>query len=298
MVNRPLHASRHYWDQRDLTELLALDADGQNRYRSHACDLDADGRLHGGQLIAQALWAAAQSAGGRSPGMLQSTFLHDADPQGAIEYSVESLQDDRRLSNRHVYAVQGTGLVLSAHVSFQQPGVDSGRFHHLDRQMPAPDTLPTLAERATIDANPGEGLRLRMIDHPMLDVRPIALQSQCDGVAEHGESAVWVRLKHALPGEGCLHHAALAYMSDCRLTRWPVPSTMTTQAWQHCRVSSLNHTLWFHSPAIDANDWLLFLSDPVRSLSGRSLVSTRIYQRYGRLVASRVQELWVEAATD
>ncbi|MDR9752514.1 thioesterase family protein [Pseudomonas sp. SZMC_28357] len=297
-MNRPLHASRLYWDQRDLTELLALDADGQHRYRSHACELDADGRVHGGQLIAQALWAAAQSAGGYSPSMLQSTFLHDADPRGAVEYSVEVLQDDRCLSNRHVYAVQGTGLVLSANASFRQPSAASGRVHHLDRQMPVPEALPTLAELAVMDPQSGEGMRLRMIDHPVLDVRPIPLPLQCEWPAEHGETAFWVRLKHALPGEGCLHHAALAYMSDCRLARWSVPSAMATQASPHCRVSNLNHTLWFHSPAIDANDWLLFLSDPVLSLSGRNLVNTRIYQRYGRLVASRVQDLWVEAATE
>lgn len=298
MLNWQLHASRQYWDQRDLTELLALDSDGQNRYRSHAWDLDADGRVYGGQLIGQALWAASQSAGGRSPGVLQTTFLNDADPQGAFEYSVESLQDDRRFSNRHVYGVQGTGLLLSANVSFHLPSANNCRVFHLDRQVPAPESLPTLAELAAMDSNNCKGRSLCVIDRPVVDVRPIPPDAGRERPDYHGETAFWMRLNQPLPGEGCLHHAALAYLSDCRLDRCLVPSPTVMEPWRHCRVSSLNHNLWFHSSTIDANDWLLFLSEPVRNLAGRSLVSTRIYQRYGRLVASMVQDIWVDPKID
>lgn len=286
-----LHTSGQYWDQRDLTELLALDLDGQNRYRSHTSDVDNHGHVYGGQLIAQTLWAAAQGLEGRSPSLLQMTFLNDASPLDTIEYSVELLQDGRCFSNRHIYGVQGTGLVLSANASFQKTSTDSGRVYHLDRLLPTPEGLPTLAESAASQMHQGHALRLRLIDRPVLDVRPIHAERAGGRPDDQPEVGYWVRLNQPLPNEGCLHPAALAYMSDCWLNRCLVPSPSMPDPWQHGRVSQLNHSLWFHSSLIDANDWLLFLSEPVRSLAGRGLVTTHIYQRYGRLVASMTQDM-------
>lgn len=285
-----LHTSRQYWDQRDLIELLALDSDGQNRYRSHVCDIDVSGGVYGGQLIAQALWAAAQSVNGRSPSILQMTFLQEAHPLDSIEYSVELLQDDRNLSNRHVYGVQGTGLIFSANASFQVCEPDRGRPYQLERTLPAPESLPTLAELAASHPLRFESFQLRFTDCPVLDVRPIHDEKRMDQLQASGEIGYWVRLNQSLPHEGCLHHAALAYMSACWLNRSLAPSVSIPDRWQHYNVSNLNHSLWFHSAQPDANDWLLFLNDPHRVLSGHGMATTRIYQRNGQLVASMVQD--------
>lgn len=290
-----LHTSRRYWDRGDLAELLALDLDGQNRYRSHACDVDASGQAYSGQLIAQALWAAAQSADQRSPSFLQTSFLNDARPLDTIEYSVEFLRDSRCFSNRHVYGVQGTGLVLSANATFQAANADSHRVYHLDRQVPSPESLPPLGELSVSHPHLCEAFRLRFIDQSILDVRPISAEAGVEMSGERHEIGFWVRLSQPLPGEGYLHHAALAYMSDCWLNRRLMPSPSVADPWQHFCVSHLNHSLWFHSPQIDANDWLLFLYEPVRNISGRGLVTTNIYQRYGRLVASMAQDVLVSS---
>src|SRR3979490_869377 len=112
------------WDQRDLAALLCLEPVGERGYSSFAYDINPNGRVHAGQLLGQALWAAAQTVKDRAPSLLQLTFLQGARPEQPIEYSVESLQQARRLSTCQVCAVQGTGMVASAHVSFHsaQPG--------------------------------------------------------------------------------------------------------------------------------------------------------------------------------
>lgn len=284
--------SERRWDQRDLTELLALEPAGQQSWRSYAYDTNANGRVYGGQLLGQALWASAQTVSGRSPSMLQMTFLQGARPNDTIEYSVEALQDGRRLSTRHVYGVQGTGLVLSANASFQVAQSEPGDPQQLQQQVPAPESLPTLAELAERYTLDSEAVQLRFSARPVLDIRLI-LEDHVEHPAARQDIAYWVRLNQPLAAEGCLHHAALAYMSDGWLNASLAPGQRMLDLWQNHYVSNLNHTLWFHSPEIDVNEWLLFVNHAVRSLSGRGLTMTHIYRRDGRLVASMAQDLLI-----
>ncbi|MEN0108975.1 MAG: acyl-CoA thioesterase domain-containing protein [Pseudomonas sp.] len=284
-------ANGQHWDGRDLTELLTLEPSGQNGLRSYVSDSNVNGRIYGGQLLGQALWAAAQTVEGRSPSMLQMTFLQGARPQDSIEYSVEALQDGRRFSTRHLYGVQGTGLVCSAHASFQVTQSDPGNPHRLARQVPEPDSLPTLAELAARYPQRSEAVQLRFSGRPVLDVRPVHPEGYFEQPAAHTEIAYWVRLNQPLSGEGCLHHAALAYMSDCWLNGSLAPPLGMLELWQRYYISNLNHSLWFHSLELNANEWLLFVNDAVRSLSGRGLALTHIYDRSGRLVASMAQDM-------
>lgn len=284
--------SERRWDQRDITELLSLEPTGQQNWRSYAYDTNANGRVYGGQLLGQTLWAAAQTANGRNPSMLQMTFLQGARPKDTIEYSVEGLQDGRRLSTRHVYGVQGTGLVLSANASFQVAQSEPGDPHHLQQQMPAPESLPTLAELAQRHPQGSEAGQLRFSARPVLDIRLIH-QDHFERPADRRNSAYWVRLNQPLAAEGCLHHAALAYLSDGWLNASLAPEQGMLDLWQNHYVSNLNHTLWFHSLEINVNEWLLFVNDAVHSLSGRGLSMTHIYRRDGRLVASMAQDVLI-----
>lgn len=285
------------WDQRDLTELLTLEPRGQHGWRSCVCDTNANGRVYGGQLLGQALWAAGQTAQGRTPGMLQMTFLHGARPQEAIEYSVEPLQDGRRFSTRHVYGVQGTGLVFSANASFQMAQADAEDPHRLQHEVPAPENLPTLAELSQRYRYDSEAVQLRFSARPVLDIRPVHPEGYFEHPAQQREVCYWVRLNQALPTEGFLHYAALAYLSDSWLNASLAPRQGMLELWQNYYVSNLNHTLWFHRPVINVNEWLLFVNEAVRGLSGRGLATTKIYQRDGRLVASMAQDLLITPRT-
>jgi acyl-CoA thioesterase-2 len=281
------------WDQRDLTELLSLETVGNNTWQSYVCDTNANGRVYAGQLLGQALWAATQTVADRRPAMLQMTFLQGARPQESVEYSVETLQDGRRLSSRHVYGVQGTGLVMSANASFQVPQSGPQDTQRLLRQVPDPESLVTLSERSTSATQQSESLQLRVSAKPLLDIRlinpAVCLVSACG----QRELAYWIRLNRPLSTEGCLHHAALAYMSGSWLSGNVASQQPPDEFGQHGYMSNLNHSLWFYSKDLDVTDWMLFVSETVRSLSGRSLVMTQIYQRDGLLVASMAQDLLI-----
>ena len=280
------------WDQRDLTELLSLEKTANTTWQSYACDTNANGRVYAGQLLGQALWAAAQSVDSRSPVMLQMTFLQGARPQESIEYSVETLQDGRRISSRHIYGVQGTGLVMSANASFQAPAAGPDDTHRSTRQVPDPESLATLSELAPRFRAQGESLQLRASARPLLDIRLINPAVCFDPAAGRGEVAYWMRLDQPLTSEGCLHHAALAYMSDSWLSNNVCSRGLLDAPWKHY-VSNLNHSLWFHCPDLDVTQWLLFVDDGVRSVSGRSLAMATVYDRDGRLVASVARDLLV-----
>lgn len=280
------------WDQRELIELLPLEHSGPASWRSTVCDINANGRVYGGQLLGQALWAAAQTAQGRSPSMMQMTFLQGTRPDDAIEYSVESLQEGRRFSTRHVYGVQGTGLVLSANASFQAAQAQDLPPHQ-PHPVPNPDGLPTLAELARRYEPHSEEVQRRLTGRPALDIRLAHPKDHFEQPAGGSEIAYWVRLTQPLCVDGVLHHAALAYMSDGWLNAGVASPQGIFELWQHAYVSVLNHTLWFHNPQINANEWFLFVSNGVRGHSGRGVATTHIYQRDGRLVATMAQDVLI-----
>ncbi|MFK3800193.1 MULTISPECIES: acyl-CoA thioesterase [unclassified Pseudomonas] len=286
-----LYGSLPSWDQRDLAELLTLDSDGQNRFRSHVCDINVHGEVYGGQLLAQALWAAAQSVRARSPSVLQMTALQAAHTRNAVEFSVETLQDDSRFSYRHVYGVQGTGLIFSASVAFKQPERDLRQSSRFDVQVPDPESLPTLDQMVPSHDRRSACFQLRFTGNKVLDVRPIHAQASELTQTGPGLEGYWIRLSEALPDEGCLHHAALAYMSECWLTNLSPIAPAGLDRSPLFSTRKLNHSLWFHSADINANDWSLFLHDPVRNDGVRDLVTTRIYRRNGQLLASLTQDI-------
>lgn len=281
------------WDGRDLTELLTLEPVGERGWRSYVCERNSNGRVFGGQLLGQALWAAARSARGRLPAMLQLAFLKGAEPSQALEYSIDELQDGRRLTTRHVYAVQGTGLVLSANASFQAPPAEAQAGQYWAHPAPAPEGLATLAELAPAWPGYGEAVQARWQARPFVDLRPVAPEGYLAQAPAQPELAHWVRLKPPLGSDGSLHHAALAYLSDIWLHAGMAPTGGLLQLWRDCYISSLNHTLWFHSAQLDANDWLLFSNRWVAGAAGRHLIIAQVYRRDGLRVASAAQELMV-----
>jgi acyl-CoA thioesterase-2 len=280
------------WDQADLTQLLSLEGGPQDTFRATVNDSNLNGRVYAGQLLGQALWAAGQTVPHRVPSTLQATFLQGARPEGALEYKVETLQEGRRFSSRHIYGVQGTALVLSANATFQEPGDLPGQEIRLERRCTSPEDLPDLRAFAEQYPGQGEALQLRFTGQPLLDIRPMNLHDGLNGNPSQ-EIAYWVRLLQPLTAEGGLHHAALAYLSDCWFNGALAPGASTPGFWQQHYVANLNHTLWFHTPEPTCDDWLLFVSQGTRSLSGRGLALAHIYRRDGRLIASMAQDLLI-----
>lgn len=286
-------ASGALWCREPLTELLALESAGIGRYRSRYGDLNANGRCYGGQLLGQALIAAASDA----PPARKATAMHLMFLQGAlhdepIDFEVTRLQDGKRLSSRHVRGTQGSGrIVLDAHASFatEFTGPEHGAAPDWDDR--APESLPNAD---SVPAEWEEGLRrlggYSLDMHPALDFR-LARLDQVGPDNTSPRLQFWLTARHALPDSAHVHAAAFAYLSD-----WWVNFACLgvhvagLNAGQRLYISSLNHGVWFHDD-LRADEWLHFDCRSHRASGGRGLMTGWVHNRVGRLVATVSQEV-------
>ena len=282
------------WDRHDLVELLRLEPAGAMRWRTRLGDINAHGRAYGGQILAQALMAAAASVpAGRTPTMMQFLFLQGTLHDEAIELQVTALQDGKRFSSRHVRGAQGADRqVFDAQVSFALPldapahGVAPGFVADEDpERLPRPQDLPAgeLAAAHRV-------LGYELPERAMLDFR---IPPQPGGLAldpADPHLRFWLRLTQAMPDDEVLHAAAFAYLSDWWLN-YPAPGAHLRELDGRGRlyVASLNHAIWLHHP-VRVDRWLHFDSRSPAAAGGRGLSVARVHDRAGRLVASATQE--------
>ena len=138
------------WDGGNLVDLLTLACVGPMHFRNRFGDANAHDRAYGGQILGQALMAAAQTVSpGRAPTMMQFLFLQGTWHQQAIDLEVTALQDGKRFSSRHVRgSQQGSRVVLDAQVTFAMPWPAPDHMAPADNAVryEDPDKLPRLHE--------------------------------------------------------------------------------------------------------------------------------------------------------
>ncbi|MCC6246587.1 MAG: thioesterase family protein [Rubrivivax sp.] len=281
------------WDGRDLADLMALDAIGPHTFRTRCGDANAHGRAYGGQILGQALMAAARTAPlGRACTAMQFMFLQGTLWDEALDLVVTPLQDGKRFTSRHVRGAQRGGrLVLDAQVTFALP-IDAPE-HEAPPAVALgdPEALPPVSDLppAWNDALQ-RALSYELVVKPSLDFRLVAPPPLLQLALPEPRMRFWVRVRHRLPDDPALHAAAFAYLSDWWLN---YPATGGHQAEARARgglyVASLNHALWLHrSPRAD--EWLHFDSVSPVARSGRGLSIAQVHDRQGRLVASATQQ--------
>lgn len=282
------------WDGRDLADLLALDAVDATTWRTRRGDANAHGRAFGGQVLGQALAAAARSVpAGRDCTAMQFMFLQGTRPDEAIDLHVTPLQDGRRFASRHVRGAQGEGrLVLDAQVSFAVPVEAPAHAAPPRVALEDPDALPTIGElppdwAEAVERAVGYTLGVK----PVLDFRFAAPRERLRLGLPEPRLRFWVRVRDRLPdGDPHLHAAAFAYLSDWWLNFPAVGGHQpAAEALGGLYVASLNHAMWLHHPP-RADEWLHFDSTSPAAASGRGLATARVHDRAGRLVASVAQE--------
>nr|WP_246803330.1 acyl-CoA thioesterase II [Cellulomonas hominis] len=246
-----------------------------------------DGRVFGGQVIAQALVAAGRTVPeGRLPHSLHGYFLRAGDTTRPIDLSVERLRDGRSFSARRTHAAQGDGPILSMIASFQehQPGVELGQ--------PMPDVPAPEDVESAMD-------RMGHLDHPLarfwthesaFDVRHVGGSLYLGPApAPDGRQRVWMRTKGALPDDALLHRAVLAFACDQIMLEPVLRRAGLSWLTPGLSVASLDHAMWWHRD-VRVDDWLLFDQDSPTAQGGRGLGSTRVFRRDGVLVATIAQE--------
>ena len=248
-------------------------------------------RVFGGQVMAQALYAAAKTvAPGRPPHSLHLYFILTGDADFPyISYDVERIRDGGSFSTRRVLAKQGERAIFSMAASFQ--AVEEG-FEH---QVAMPDVPPpegllggNEAKERYLDNAP-EGTRHYWNQEPLIEFRPVEFPARSDTHEVPPPQHIWVKPQTTLPDDPLLHQAVLAYASDITLLDTALITHGRSMLDPDFLGASLDHAMWFHRP-FSFNDWVLFTHSSPNASGGRGLSWGNFFTRDGTLVASTAQE--------
>ncbi len=257
----------------EFSELLELEPHGPDTYVAIAARYPWGPRLFGGQVVAQALRAAAETVDPARPAhSLHSYFIRPGVPTEPIRYEVERLRDGRSFSTRQVVARQSTGAILNLSVSFQIVEDEADV-----RLASIPDDLPGPDDPALVDYSWGKMIERRAVDLPGRRL------------------GHWIRLVGDLDHDDQVDQAcALAFMSDSapsRTARSPHPDfDNDTSDRDKFQGASLDHTVWFHRPT-DVGRWHWSDTRSHGLSGGRGLVTGEVLRDDGVHVATIAQEV-------
>lgn len=273
----------------ELLDLLRLERIEQNLFRGQSQDLGW-GAVFGGQVLGQALSAAAQTVPAeRHVHSLQASFLRQGDARRPIVYEVDPLRDGSSFTTRRVLAVQGGKPIFALTASFQ---VDEPGFDHAAPlpDVPGPEGLPSELEIAQRHAaRIPEPLRPMALAERPIEIRPVQHVNLLAPKPAPPRRQLWYRATGRLPDDPAVHRYLLAYASDFNFLITAMLPHGVSWLTPGMQVASLDHAMWFHRP-FRMDDWLLYDVESPSASGARGLVTGRFYDRSGALVASVAQE--------
>ncbi len=273
----------------DLIELLALERLDRDLFRGKSQDLGW-GAIFGGQVLGQALSAAAQTvAEARPVHSLHGYFMRAGDLRRPILYQVDRLRDGGSFTTRRVVAVQEGEAIFSLAASFQV--LEEGFEHQAAMPaVPAPEALHSERELAVaLTASLPEPVRAMAIRDRPIEIRPVEVRNPLHPRPTAPLRHMWYRAVDRLPDDPALHRYLLAYASDFSFLGTSMDPHGVSPFTPTMQVASLDHVMWFHRP-FRCDDWLLYAVDSPSASGGRGLVRGQFFDRGGHLVASCAQE--------
>lgn len=256
----------------EVIGLLDLEAIEMNLFRARH-PAGRTHRLYGGQIMAQALMAAARTVTpDRTVHSLHGYFLQAGNPKVPAIIEVERIRDGRSFSTRRVLVIQNGVAIFNLDASFQVP--EQG----LEHAVPKADRLPPAEDKISAAMRDSTFITWRHDHRRLLTEKP-----------QPPAQDLWFRANGVLPDDPLLHTALLVYESDNALlatSRLPHRGNFVREKMQ---VASLDHAMWFHRPA-RVDQWLLYALDSPSASGARGLNRGTIHTADGVLVASTVQE--------
>jgi acyl-CoA thioesterase II len=277
-------------DQRlaDLLQLLELEQLEDNLFRGESRDIGAP-QVFGGQVLGQALSAAAATVDARMVHSLHAYFLRRGDCNAPIVYEVDRSLDGNHFSNRRIVAIQHGQQIFNMTASFQ---VEESGFDHQDAmpQVPLPEQLPAaVGPPAQLLERLPERVR-RFFEQPRpFEFRPVQPIDFLNPRREAPAREIWFRAVGQLPDQEMLHRRLLAYVSDFFLLDTATLPHGTSFLRPTIVMASIDHAMWFHR-TLRVDDWLLYAMDSPSASGARGFARASIFARDGRLVASAAQE--------
>ncbi|MEJ2540394.1 MAG: acyl-CoA thioesterase II [Gemmatimonadota bacterium] len=280
----------------DLIRLLDLEPIEHNIYRGQNRDVGT-GMIYGGQVLAQALVAAARTVPSDRPvHSMHGSFILAGDLSVPVVYFVDRLRDGGSFTTRRVTAIQHGNAIFNLSASFHRP--EAGLEHQVEMPaVPDPDTLTPELEviRARREDIP-EPLRDTLTQDRPLDIRPVDDPDPFDRSVRSPRRCLWVRANGTLDDDPLHHQAVLAYASDYGLLVAALRPHGMNFRDPRLMVASLDHSIWFHRP-FRADEWLLYEVESPVSGGGRGFARGTYFSRSGDVVASVAQEGLVRLRT-
>jgi acyl-CoA thioesterase II len=285
-------------DQRlaDLLQLLELEQLEVNLFRGASRDIGSP-QVFGGQVLGQALSAAAATVEGRVVHSLHAYFLRRGDCTAPIVYEVDRSLDGHSFANRRVVAIQHGQQIFNMTASFQV--AESGFDHQMAMpQVTPPEGLPDSdGPPAQLLARLPERVR-RFFEQPRpFEFRAVQPIEYLHPRREAPAREIWFRAVGALPEDEMLHRRLLAYVSDFFLLDTATLPHGTSLLRPNLVMASIDHAMWFHRP-LRVDDWLLYAMESPSASGARGFARASVFARDGRLVASAAQEGLVRLRKD
>jgi acyl-CoA thioesterase-2 len=273
-----------------LREVLELEQLDTNLFRSRTNQINVNRSLFGGQILGQGLKAATETVGAdRVCHSLHGYFLLAGASDIPVIYDVELTRDGGSFSTRRVVAKQRSRPIFHMELSFhrQEQGLEHACVPHGD--VPDPDQLPNVRQLLEKygDRLPKAAAALAS-QEAIIEVKPVnpevfMLRKQPLECAQY-----WIRSASALPDDPLTHLSGLAYLSDYFLVSTALMNHAAALT-QDVMMASLDHAMWFHSPA-RADEWILVEAVSPFAGGARGLTRAELYSRDRKLIASVAQE--------
>ena len=174
----------------DFATMMTLEPHGPDTYVGIGPKYPWGG-LYGGQIVAQALRAAAATVDAAfRVHSLHAYFIRRGDHEEPIRFEVDRIRNGRSFTTRLVVARQAVGAILNMSASFQvdEPGPDA-------QTAEMPDVTPP-EELAGVSS-------FGMFERRLVPTG-----------GERGRALGWLRMTDGVGDDPALHACALAYMSD------------------------------------------------------------------------------------
>ncbi|XP_068918850.1 acyl-coenzyme A thioesterase 8 [Petaurus breviceps papuanus] len=297
-MSPPLDSGSSEEPSRDLrsvlvTSVLNLEPLDEDLYRGRHYWVPVTQRLFGGQIVGQALVAAAKSVSEDvHVHSLHCYFVRTGDPKVPVLYQVERTRTGASFSVRSVKAVQHGKPIFIFQASFQQTQPSPIQHQFSMPSIPQPEELPTheeLIEKYLRDPELRKkckiGLNRIAAKEVPIEIKPVDLPRLGQ---QKAKQMFWVRARgHIGEGDMKMHCCVAAYISDYAF--------LGTAILPHHHLHqvgfmvSLDHSMWFHAP-FRADHWMLYECESPWAGGSRGLVHGRLWRQDGVLAVTCAQE--------
>ncbi|PAV82247.1 hypothetical protein WR25_24503 [Diploscapter pachys] len=264
---------------------------------------------YGGLIFAQALAATERTVDdSMRPHSTHSYFILNVDTTQPLEYRVRRIRDGRSFCTREVDAVQNGKAAFSMQISFHKPEPQSIIHQSEMPKVPPPENcigfrkaIPFLKQKIESgELSPTDSVRKRIqgydsivytSDTDLFEMRPTDIEAYY-GISKDARPKMcfWMRTRGDLSSQDSkLHRHLIAYNTDSVLV-----GTAVRPHYAHnfhpSMLFSLDHNIWFHSPDMRADEWLLYETESSIARDARAFITGRLWTRDGTLLLSTAQE--------